>query len=174
MEIINTKFSDAKLIIPDVYEDHRGFFKETYQNKRFLESGLSFQQWPQDSVSFSHKKYTIRGMHGQPNMAKLVQVLQGQVFDVIIDLRKESPTYKEWQGFILSSDNHNQLLIPIGFAHGFMTLTKNVVFHYKMSALHNKDTEYAIRWDSKEIGIQWPEHKKITISQKDKVAKETI
>lgn len=174
MEVIDTKFSDAKLIIPDVYEDNRGFFKETYQNKRFLDKGLPFILWPQDGVSFSKKKYTVRGMHEQINMSKLVQVLQGEVFDVIVDLRKESSTYKQWQGFHLSASNHNQLLIPMGFAHGFMTLTKNVIFHYKMSAIHNKEIERAFKWDSKELGIIWPEHKKITISKKDKNARENI
>ena len=175
MQIKDTIFADAKLIIPDVYEDSRGFFKETYQSKRFIESGLPFTVWAQDGVSYSVNKYTLRGLHWQNNMKKFVNVMHGSVYDVIVDIRSGSPTYKKWQKFLLSAENHHQLFIPEGFAHGFITLTPAVVFSYKMSDVHNKATEHTLKWNSPEIGIDWelPENfdtNQITISEKDENA----
>jgi len=171
MKIIDTQFQEAKILIPDVYEDHRGYFKEIYNLKRNIDSKLKYNNWVQDSISFTAYKNTIRGLHWQSNLIKLVTVLSGKVYDVIVDIRKESPEYLSWQGFYLSSDNHKQLLIPAGFAHGFLTLTDNVIFHYKMSEFHNANTEKVIRYDCEDMGINWPIiNYNIIISEKDNKA----
>lgn len=174
MKILPTNFEEAKLLVPDVYEDHRGYFKETYQLKKHIDAGL-YQHWVQDAVSFTSNKNTIRGLHWQPNMAKLVNVLSGKVYDVIVDVRKDSSTYMEWQGFYLSSDNHCQLFVPAGFAHGFLSLTDNVVFHYKMSEFHNKNTEKALYYATEDIGISWPIiSRDVIISEKDNSANRNL
>ena len=168
MKVLTTTFEEAKIFIPDVYPDERGFFKETYNAKRYKDAGL-LDDFVQDSVSFSAKN-VIRGLHYDPEMSKLVQVLRGKIWDVIADIRAGSPTYGKWEGFELSEDNHRQLYIPKGFAHGFLALTGDVIFSYKHGALYDPAREGAIRWDDPTLGISWPLVGEPLISGKDRTA----
>ena len=160
-----TDFAEAKIIVPDVYEDDRGFFKETYSKRKYAAIGVT-DEWLQDGVSLSGKN-VIRGMHYQPGMAKLVNALDGEIFDVIVDLRIGSPTFKRWQGFHLTAANHLQLYVPDGFAHGFLTMSDHVVLHYKMSAHHDPSTERILSWRDASVGIEWPLSGAPRLSPKD-------
>lgn len=168
LTVRETNLKDARLYSPDVYEDDRGFFKETYSTKKYQDAGLT-DVFLQDSVSFSTRN-VIRGLHGDTRMAKLVNVLRGKIFDVIVDLRAGSPTYRKWQGFYLSEHNHVQLYIPPGFAHGFIALADDVVFSYKHSALYDPSTEFSVRWNDPTIAIAWPLVGEPRLSDKDRVA----
>ena len=165
-----TTLADARLFVPDVWDDDRGFFKETYTTSKYGALGLT-DTFIQDSVSFSSKN-VIRGLHGDPEMSKLVTVLRGKIWDVIVDVRAGSSTYGKWEGFYLSEHNHKQLYIPQGFAHGFIALTDDVVFSYKHGALHDVKREFAYRWDSPALGITWPLVGEPRISAKDQAAPE--
>src|SRR4029077_4090321 len=132
IQVRDTEFAESKIFIPDVYADARGYFKESFSKSKYAALGLR-DDWLQDSVSRS-KRNVIRGMHYDMRMAKFVQVLQGRIFDVIVDVRENSATHRKWQGFYLSAENHWQLYVPKGFAHGFLALTDDAVVHYKMSA----------------------------------------
>ena len=160
-----TDFPEAKIIVPDVYEDRRGFFKETYSRRKYAKIGVR-DDWLQDGVSLSAKN-VLRGMHYQPGMAKLVNALAGEIYDVIVDMREGSPTYKRWQGFMLSADNHLQLYVPDGFAHGFLAMSDGVVLHYKMSAHHDPATEKILSWRDPSVGIRWPTNGEPIMSAKD-------
>jgi dTDP-4-dehydrorhamnose 3,5-epimerase len=164
----DTTLADARLFFPDVYADDRGFFKETYSTAKYRALGLT-DDFVQDSVSRSSKN-VIRGLHGDPQMSKLVTILRGAVWDVIVDVRRGSPTYLKWEGFDLSEDNHVQLYIPKGFAHGFIALTGDVVFSYKHSALHDPSREFAYRWNDPTFAIAWPLTGEPRISPKDQAA----
>ena len=122
--------------------------------------------WVQDSVSRSRRN-VIRGMHADRRMAKLVQALKGQIYDVIVDLREESPTYKRWEGFTLSDENHHQLYVPAGFGHGFLAQSDEVVVMYKMSALYDPAHEFGIRWNDPSVGVAWPLEGAPLLSAKD-------
>ena len=163
-----TTLADARLFIPDVFEDDRGFFKETYSTAKYRALGLN-DEFVQDSVSFSSKN-VIRGLHGDPEMSKLITVLRGKIWDVIVDVRKGSRTYGKWEGFELSEHNHVQLYIPKGFAHGFLALTDDVVFNYKHGALHSPEREFAYRWNDPTFAIAWPLTGEPRISAKDQAA----
>lgn len=163
---METSLKDARLFVPDVYEDDRGFFKEVYSAKKYHELGLN-DDFVQDSVSYSTKN-VIRGLHGDPQMSKLVTCVRGKIWDVIVDMRPSSPTYGKWQGFYLSEHNHVQLYVPAGFAHGFLALADEVVFSYKHGALHSAEREFALRWDDPTVGIVWPLVGEPRISQKDR------
>lgn len=165
IRVLETKLKDARLFIPEVYEDDRGFFKETYSKNKYNELGLT-DVFVQDSVSFSSKN-TIRGLHGDPEMSKLVQVLRGRVFDVIVDMRKDSETFGKWQGFYLSEHNHMQLYVPKGFVNGFLALTDDVVFNYKHGAHHDPAREFAVRWNDPELAVEWPVVGNPRVSGKD-------
>ena len=149
-----TMFAEAKIFVPDVYEDDRGFFKETYATQKYRALGL-MDDFVQDSVSFSTRN-VIRGLHYDPAMSKFVQVLRGKIWDVIVDIRSSSQTYGKWQGFYLSEHNHKQLYIPAGFAHGFLALSDDVVFSYKHGSLYDPKTEGAVRWNDPQIAVAWP------------------
>ncbi len=168
MQVLETNFTDVKLFVPDVYEDDRGFFKETYNAARYKAAGLT-DDFVQDSVSVSSQN-VIRGLHSDPQMSKLVQVLRGKIWDVIADIRSGSPTYGKWQGFYLSEFNHRQLYIPPGFAHGFLALSDDVVFSYKHGALYDPARERAIRWNDPTLAITWPLVGEPRISEKDRAA----
>ena len=163
-----TTLADARLFVPDVFEDDRGFFKETYSTAKYHALGLT-DDFVQDSVSFSSRN-VIRGLHGDPQMSKLVTVLRGKIWDVIVDVRRGSPTYGKWEGFYLSEHNHVQLYIPKGCAHGFLALTDDIVFSYKHGALHDAKREFAYRWDSPSLAIAWPLIGEPRISAKDQSA----
>jgi len=168
MKVIETNFTDAKLLEPRLFGDERGFFSESY-NKQVLETlGITYS-FVQDNVSYSAEAGTIRGLHFQKNpkaQTKLIQVMQGAIYDVIVDLRKDSPTFKQWRGYILSADNHRQLLVPKGFAHGFCTITGNVNVQYKVDELYSPENDRGIAYDDPDIGIIWPMNNPI-MSEKD-------
>ena len=165
IQVRETRFPEAKIFLPVVFEDDRGFFKETYSKKKYAALGLT-DEWVQDSVSWSTRN-VLRGMHYDTRMAKLVQVLRGRIYDVIVDVRENSPTHKQWEGFYLSADNHLQLYVPKGFAHGFLALSEQVIVHYKMSAHFDPATERLLRWDDPSVGIAWPLSGRPRLSAKD-------
>jgi dTDP-4-dehydrorhamnose 3,5-epimerase len=141
---------------PKVFGDARGFFLETWNRSRYREAGLD-ADFVQDNVSFS-RGGILRGLHFQnPNpQGKLLQVLQGEVFDVAVDLRRSSPTFGKWHGLVLSDENKRQFYVPPGLAHGFAVLSETALFQYKCTGLYSPKDELALRWDDPDIGIQWP------------------
>ena len=168
IQVRDTVFAEAKLFIPDVYPDARGYFKESFSQSKYAALGLH-DVWLQDSVSRS-KRNVIRGMHYDMRMAKFVQVLQGRIYDVIVDVRPDSPTYKRWQGFELTADNHHQLYVPRGFAHGFLAQSDDVIVHYKMSAEYDPKHEGVLSWRDPQVAIDWPLEGEPILSPKDAAA----
>ena len=168
MEKIATKLEGVYILEPKVFGDHRGYFMETYSNKVFRELGID-NVFVQDNESFTAQKGTLRGLHFQNDpmsQTKIVRVLQGAVMDVAVDLRKGSPTYLQWEAVELSEENKRMFLIPRGFAHGFLTLTDNVKFAYKVDNLYAPDCDRSIRFDDPDIGVAWGITDPI-LSQKD-------
>ena len=159
-----------KVITPTVYGDERGYFMETYNHRDYLAAGIDFN-FVQDNQS-SSAKGVLRGLHFQINYPqdKLVRVISGKVFDVAVDLRKESDTYGQWYGLILSAENKKQFLVPKGFAHGFLVLSDSAEFVYKCSDFYQPNDEGGLAWDDPGIGIKWPipEGMELTISEKDR------
>ncbi|MEH7392900.1 dTDP-4-dehydrorhamnose 3,5-epimerase [Bacillus sp. JJ1503] len=158
MEIINTKFPDVKILCPKVHDDHRGFFMESYNESLLEKVGLN-NKFVQDNQSLSKESGTIRGLHYQLNpkaQTKLVRVLSGAVYDVVLDIRKNSPTFGQWEGFILSENNFRQLLVPKGFAHGFCTLVPNTQIFYKVDEYYSPEHDRGILWSDPELNISWP------------------
>jgi dTDP-4-dehydrorhamnose 3,5-epimerase len=172
-EFVPTSIPDVFEITPRRFHDPRGMFSEVWKKADFDERGIRID-WIQDNYSLSVEPGTIRGMHFQlPPFAqdKLVRVLRGTIYDVAVDLRATSPTYGKWVGVELSAEKGNQLLIPIGFAHGFMTCTPDVEVHYKVSAPYSAKDEGAIRWDDPDLAIEWPRlNVEPKLSDKDRVA----
>jgi dTDP-4-dehydrorhamnose 3,5-epimerase len=166
MEVTKGKLLDSLIIQPKKFGDHRGFFVETYQEKRYFEAGLD-SRFVQDNLSASSYG-VLRGLHYQHTypQGKLVSVIKGQVFDVAVDIRKGSPTFGQWQSVILSEDSMNQFWVPPGFAHGFCVLSETAIFAYKCTDTYHPETEIAIRWDDPALGIDWPV-KDLKISAKD-------
>lgn len=163
-----TKIKDVFIIEPQVHGDNRGYFMETYQEEEFRQAGLNYT-FVQDNQSSSHKG-VLRGLHFQKNypQAKLVRVLSGEVFDVAVDLRKDSPTYGQWVGEILSGENKKMLMIPRGFAHGFLVLSDYAEFTYKCDEFYHPEDEGGIIWNDSEINIDWPFVGSVELSEKDK------
>lgn len=157
------------VIEPQVFADHRGYFMETYHQKQFTAAGLA-AVFVQDNHSQSVKG-VLRGLHFQKErqQGKLVRVVRGEIFDVAVDLRKGSPTYKRWYGVNLSADNKRSLYIPEGFAHGFLTLSEVADFVYKCTDFYHPEDEGGLAWNDPEIGIKWPLERveKVTLSEKD-------
>ncbi|MFA5630950.1 MAG: dTDP-4-dehydrorhamnose 3,5-epimerase [Porticoccaceae bacterium] len=156
MEIIATAIPDVLLIKPKVFGDQRGYFTETFQAKRYFDAGIP-GPFVQDNLSFS-RRGVLRGLHFQnPNpQGKLVHVLQGEVFDVAVDLRRDSPTFGHWVGEYLSADNHHQLWVPEGFAHGFCVTSDTALFAYKCTAFYDAGSEQSLSWDDPDLAIPWP------------------
>jgi dTDP-4-dehydrorhamnose 3,5-epimerase len=171
LKVTATKLTDVKIIEPAVFGDHRGFFTESYSDKDFKEAGIDFD-FIQDNHSLSTEPGVLRGLHfqkGQAAQTKLIRVVTGAVLDVIVDIRKGSPTFGEWEGYILSASNHRQLLVPKGYAHGFVTLTDNVHFLYKCDNYYNAEADGGIAFDDPELAITWPiDQSKAILSEKDK------
>ena len=165
IEVIPTTFAEARVFVPDVFADDRGFFKETWSDPKYAEAGLDIR-FAQDSCSWS-KRNVIRGLHYDFRMAKLVQCLHGEIWDVIVDLRRESPTYLRWEGFELSERNHRQLFVPAGFGHGFLAQSDQVIVHYKNSVPYDQASEGAVSWRNPRIGIVWPLSGEPHLSAKD-------
>lgn|SRR3990167_4438861 len=155
MKIIQTPLQGLLIIEPTVFMDNRGYFFEAYQREKYQAMGIP--EFLQDNTALSQKN-VLRGLHFQLPHAqgKLVSVSAGDVFDVAVDLRRTSPTFGKWFGVTLNSDNHRQLYIPDGFAHGYCTLTDNTVFHYKCTALYQPQHEHGIAWNDTELAIDWP------------------
>ena len=168
INVFDTDFAEAKIFVPEVFEDERGFFKETYSTVKYRALGLA-DEFVQDSLSFS-KKNVIRGLHYDRRMSKFVQVLRGRAYDVIVDLRGGSRTHLRWQGFYLSEHDHRQLYVPPGFGHGFLALTDDVVFSYKLGALYDPAQEGAVRWNDPKLAIAWPLDGEPILSAKDRAA----
>jgi dTDP-4-dehydrorhamnose 3,5-epimerase len=156
MNIIRTKLAGAIIIEPKVFGDHRGFFLETYQRDRYIEADISLD-FIQDNHSRSSKG-VLRGLHFQKTkpQGKLVRVVRGEVFDVVVDIREGSPTFGQWEGVLLNEENKRQFYVPPGFAHGFVTLSDTADFEYKCTDYYDPSDEGAIRWNDPEIGIEWP------------------
>jgi dTDP-4-dehydrorhamnose 3,5-epimerase len=156
------------IIEPDVFDDPRGFFMETYHQKRYEEAGIR-HTFVQDNLSFSAKG-VLRGLHFQKTrpQAKLVQALMGEVFDVAVDIRPGSETFGKWEGALLSEKNKRQFFVPEGFAHGFCVLSKTALFAYKCSNFYNPKDEGGILWSDPDIGILWPVERPI-VSDKDRL-----
>ena len=171
MTIEKTRIQDLVIINPTIFNDDRGYFFEAYNQAKFHENGITYK-FIQDNQSFS-KKGVIRGLHLQINpfaQAKLVRVLQGEILDVAVDLRKGSKTYGEKVSVILSSENKKQLMIPHGFAHGFSVLSETAVVMYKVDEVYNKDSERGIRFDDPTLNIDWKvDTKDAIVSEKDLV-----
>ena len=165
-----TKLQDVKLITPAVFGDNRGFFTESYSDRDFKEAGIDFD-FIHDNHSLSTQAGVLRGLHfhrGKAAQTKLIRVATGAVLDVIVDLRKGSPTYKQWEGYILSESNHRQLLVPKGYAHGFVTLTDNVNFLYKCDNYYDAEADGGISFKTPELNIDWPiDLDKAITSEKD-------
>lgn len=169
MKITKTKLDGVVIIAPDVFGDNRGFFMESWNKKKMEELGLDYD-FVQDNHSKSTVKGTLRGIHfqkGDKAQAKLVRCVKGAVLDVAVDLRKNSPTFKQWVGVELSAENKKQLLIPRGFGHGFVTLTDDVEFLYKADNYYAPEADAGIRWNDPEIGVEWGVENPI-LSEKDK------
>ena len=168
--ITETKLKDVRIIEPVVFDDHRGFFTESYSEADFKVAGIDIR-FVQDNHSLSAKPGVLRGLHfqkGKSAQTKLMHVVTGVVFDVIVDIRKGSPTYGKWEGYILSEYNQRQLLVPKGYAHGFVTLTPNVNFLYKCDNYYNASADGGIYFNSPELDIQWPiSLTKAIVSEKD-------
>ena len=168
MKVIKTELEGVLILEPVVHGDHRGFFLESWSKKALEETGL-FYDFVQDNHSLSTQRETLRGIHfqrGDKAQAKLVRCVRGAVWDVAVDLRPDSPTYKEWTAVELSAENKKQLLIPRGFGHAFLTLTDDVEFLYKADNYYAPEAEAGIRWNDPDIAINWP-IKEPVLSQKD-------
>lgn len=160
------------VVEPKVFGDYRGWFMETHNESNFLKAGIDVN-FVQDNQSFSAAKGTLRGLHYQLNpraQTKLVRCTKGAIYDVAIDIRKASSTFGKWFGLELTAENKKQLLIPKGFAHGFMTLTEDVEVQYKVDELYAPECDRGIIWNDPEIGIEWPINIKPILSEKDEKA----
>lgn len=168
MKVIKTDVLDVFILEPQVFGDHRGWFMESWSQQKMEEAGL-FYNFVQDNHSFSAHKGTLRGLHfqnGEAAQAKLVRCAKGAVLDVAVDLRVGSPTYKKWVAVELSAENKRQLLIPRGFAHGFVTLTDDVEFLYKADNYYCHPADRNIIWNDEELNIDWGIENPI-LSEKD-------
>jgi len=166
MNILRCELPGLLILEPKVFGDARGFFMETWNERRYAEAGLD-AHFVQDNISVS-RRGALRGLHFQNPMpqGKLVSVWEGEVFDVAVDLRQSSPTFGKWHGLNLSAENKRQFFVPPGFAHGFVVLSDSAMFHYKCTDFYSPKDEQTIRWDDPDLGIKWPVSAP-TLSEKD-------
>lgn len=169
MHVVKTSFHDAFILTPRVFSDDRGYFFETFHQEKFNALGFKVP-FVQDNVSYS-KKHVLRGMHLQwnPHQGKLVRVLHGAVYDVIVDVKKNSPTFGKWHGEELSEENHKMFWMPPGYAHGFVTLSDEAYVEYKCTGVWNGKCEISLLWNDPKIGVEWPVASPL-LSPKDKEA----
>ena len=169
MRFLPTELPDVILVEPEVYRDQRGFFLETYHARKFEVGGIP-ATFVQDNHSQSARG-AIRGLHAQRQypQGKLMRVFEGEIFDVAVDIRRGSPTFKQWVGIILSAENFRQLYIPPGFAHGFAVLTERAQIVYKCTDFYDAADEISLAWNDPDIGIEWPIDTPL-LSEKDSVA----
>lgn len=172
MKALPTTLPELVLLELRAFGDNRGFFKETYQRERYLAHGIGVGlEFVQDNLS-SSKRGTLRGLHYslRAKQGKLVHVTRGEVFDVAVDIRRGSPRFGQWFGVHLSGENHRQLWIPPGFAHGYVVLSEQADFAYKVTSYYDASDERAIRWDDPELGIEWPLDGQPELSSRDQTA----
>jgi dTDP-4-dehydrorhamnose 3,5-epimerase len=163
MLFTEAKLAGALLIEPERIEDERGFFARTWSQREFQERGLD-ANWVECNVSLNRKKGTLRGLHYQAApyaQAKLVRCTMGAIFDVIVDLRQDSPTFRQWVSVRLSAGNRSMLFVPEGFAHGFQTLEDESEVFYQMSQYYSMESSRGVRWDDPAFGISWPQDSRI-------------
>ncbi len=167
MKIIKTDLNDCVIIEPNVFNDDRGFFLETFRASRYQELLGIKDVFVQDNHSRSNKS-VLRGLHFQKNnpQGKLVRVSLGRVFDVVVDIRKSSKTYGKWMGVVLSEENKKQVWVPPGFAHGFLVLSDVADFVYKCTDYYDPNDEFTVLWNDPDIGIKWPSDN-VILSEKD-------
>jgi dTDP-4-dehydrorhamnose 3,5-epimerase len=170
MERLETRLDGPVLVQPKVFRDERGFFHESYRRNVFSEMGIR-EEFVQDNHSRSGRGI-VRGMHFQvgAGAAKLVRCARGAILDVVVDLRKRSPTYGEWESFELTEDNLRQIYCPVGFAHGFCVLSEEADVMYKQTNYYDDDLERGIKYDDPDVGIAWPEGLELIPSQRDATA----
>ncbi len=154
MQVEQLPLAGALILTPRIFIDERGFFKETYSFDRYRECGIK-ETFVQDNLSLSHRD-VLRGLHGDPRLAKIVGVVRGSAFDVIVDLRPASPTYHRWWGRRLEAAEGKQIYVPRGFLHGFLALENETVLAYKQSAPYDPASELGVAWDDADLGIEWP------------------
>jgi dTDP-4-dehydrorhamnose 3,5-epimerase len=165
MQPLSTKLEGPLLLEPIVHGDERGFFLESYRKARFAELGIEHEL-----VQYNHSRSRlsiVRGMHFQPGMGKLVRCVRGAIFDVLVDIRRGSPTYAQWEAFELSDENHHQVYCPEGFAHGFCVLSDVADVVYGCTTYYDAETEGGFRFDDPEVGIEWPPGLELTPSARD-------
>jgi len=165
-----TRLNGAFVVELELKKDMRGFFARTWDQEVFREHGLATNV-VQSNLSFSKKAGTLRGMHYQVaphEETKLIRCTKGEIYDVVIDLRPTSPTYKQWSAFQLTEDNYQMLYVPKGFANGFESLTDDVELIYHVSEFYSPESERGVRWDDPQFGIKWPDVPVRTISEKDR------
>src|SRR6266576_5414596 len=158
VEVLATEIADLKMIVPRIHRDHRGFFSETYSKAGLSVLGVNLE-FVQDNHSLSVERGVVRGLHFQiPPFAqdKLVRVIRGSIFDVAVDIRRESPTYGKHVARVISAAEWNQFLVPVGFAHGFCTLEANTEVIYKVSNYYSPDHDRGVLWNDPDLGIAWP------------------
>ena len=169
MNFIETSIKDLYLIEPKLWEDERGYFYESYNQKLFAKAGIT-ADFVQDNQSLSHKG-TLRGLHAQKKpfaQGKLVRVIQGKVLDIAVDIRKHSPTFGQHVRVELSADNHHLFWIPPGFLHGFVTIVDNTIFTYKVTNFYDKDSEIGVAWNDPNLKIDWGiPSSEVLLSEKD-------
>ena len=154
MNVTSLALADARLFEPRAFADDRGYFMETFSSERYRAAGIP-DHFVQDNISVS-RRGTLRGLHSDPRMAKLVQVLAGEAYDVIVDLRRESATYRQWLGVTLTAAAHTQLYVPPGFLHGYLALNDETIFSYKQSAFYDPTMEFGVAWNDPDLAIDWP------------------
>jgi dTDP-4-dehydrorhamnose 3,5-epimerase len=170
MKLIETELPGVRVLEPRVHADERGFLFESWSQERYARAGLP-ERFVQDNVSFSHRG-VLRGLHYQHphGQAKLIGVLDGEVFDVAVDIRVGSPTFGRWYGCHLSRDNARQLFIPAGFAHGFLVTGPHAIVAYKCTEYYHAEAEGTIRWNDENLAIAWPKGLSVQVSDKDRAA----
>jgi len=168
VKVIETKLPGVLIIEPKIFDDARGFFMETFNQEKYAEVGIK-EKFVQDNLSFSSRG-VLRGLHYQnPNsQGKLGSVVQGEVFDVAVDIRVGSPNFGQWVGVNLSGENHWQLWVPPGFAHGFCVLSATAYFNYKCTDYYTTSAEAGVMWNDPDVGIEWP-IEDVLLSDKDKI-----
>mgnify|MGYP001191839136 CR=1 FL=1 len=169
MRVIKTILNGVIIIEPTIFSDNRGWFMESYNSQKFLEYGLNFN-FIQENHSYSAKKGTLRGLHFQLNpraQTKLIRCTRGSIYDVVVDIRKNSPTFKKWVGIEINAVNKKQVLVPKGFAHGFLTLTDDTEVQYKVDEIYCPSLERSIIWNDPSIDIDWPIDSEPILSEKD-------
>lgn len=175
MKVVSEPLKDCFLLEPTVFGDHRGYFFESYNDQKFSELTGSNPVFVQDNQSKSSRG-VLRGLHfqrGEAAQAKLVRVVAGAVWDVAVDLRPSSPTFKQWFGVKLTAEDHRMLFVPRGFAHGFVTLEDNTIFAYKCDNHYNQKEEGGIHYLDKDLGIEWPiDDMDVKLSEKDAILPE--